>query len=197
MDVPRKARRADAERNREAIVEAGLRLLAAEPRASMADIATAAGVTRVTMYGHFASRADLVREIFTRAMADARALLTEIDLTGPAIEALERLVRASWRIVGPGRNLLVAARTELGDDGVRAHHADSADRLGELVRRGRSDGVIRTDVPTRWLIACWQNVLHGAADELRAGRLSERTADRIVWATIHSIFTPPPRGDLS
>lgn len=184
-------KRADAERNREAIVGAAIRLLAADPRASMADIAAAAGVSRVTMYGHFSSRKELVGAVFGRVMEESRRTLESVDLTGDEMSALERLVLASWRIVGPGRMLLAAAREELGAEGVRAYHEDAAKRLESLVRRGRSSGVFRTDVPTAWLVTCYQGTLHTAADELRSGRLAERSADRIVLATIRSLLAPP------
>ncbi|EWT00234.1 TetR family transcriptional regulator [Intrasporangium oryzae NRRL B-24470] len=186
-----RARRADAERNREAIVEAGIRLLAGDSRASMAEIAAAAGVSRVTMYGHFASRKDLVGAVFSRVMDESRTTLEGVDLSGDEMAALERLVLASWRIVGPGRVLLAAAREELGADGVRDRHEDAARRLETLVRRGRASGAFRTDVPTAWLVTCYQATLHTAADELLAGRLAERSADRIVLATIRSLFAAP------
>jgi AcrR family transcriptional regulator len=48
--------RADARRNIERILEAAEACLARNPNASMSDIAAQAGLGRVTIYGHFASR---------------------------------------------------------------------------------------------------------------------------------------------
>ncbi|PZG15983.1 TetR/AcrR family transcriptional regulator [Nonomuraea aridisoli] len=53
---PASVRRADAERNIAAILDAATRLISADPTVSVADIAKAAGVGRVTLYGHFPSR---------------------------------------------------------------------------------------------------------------------------------------------
>ena len=58
--APGRERRADARRNIAAILDAALLCLARDPDASIADIAQAAGVGRVTLYGHFKSRADLI-----------------------------------------------------------------------------------------------------------------------------------------
>ena len=53
---PRRPKRSDALRNIEAILEAATTCLARDPDASVNSIAQAAGVGRVTLYGHFESR---------------------------------------------------------------------------------------------------------------------------------------------
>ena len=55
-------------RNIESILEAAAVALAEDPDASMADIAAAARVGRVTLYGHFASRRELVEATVARAL---------------------------------------------------------------------------------------------------------------------------------
>ena len=50
-------RRADAQRNVQRILDAAVACLAERPNATMADIAKVAGLGRVTLYGHFSSRA--------------------------------------------------------------------------------------------------------------------------------------------
>lgn len=190
MSDTQRPRRADAERNREAILHAASRCLGANPRASMAEIASEAGVGRVTMYGHFSSRGEVIEAAFVRAMDRADSTLSGLDLEGDPFAALERLVVASWRIVGESRLVLQAAEEELGPDVVRQHHAEPLDRVRRLVRRGRRSGVFRKDLPEDWLIACYYAVLHGAAEESRSGRLADTQADRVVMRTINSLFRP-------
>ena len=48
-----RAQRADARRNIAAILDAATDCLARDPEMSIADIAAAAGVGRITLYGHF------------------------------------------------------------------------------------------------------------------------------------------------
>lgn len=184
------ARRADAERNREAILDAAVRCLSDDPRASMSEIARAAGVGRVTMYGHFASRSELVEAVFSRTMSRAETALKDVDTGGAPLEALDRLVTASWRHVGDSRSILQAAEEELGVERVRQLHHDPLARVRRLVRRGRTSGAFRDDLPADWLVTCFFTVLHAAAEQVRSGRLSERAADRVVRATVGSLFRP-------
>jgi serine phosphatase RsbU (regulator of sigma subunit) len=60
------AARADATRNRKRILDAAGKLLAQSPDASLGEIATAAGVSRSTIYRHFTDRAGLVEEVQER-----------------------------------------------------------------------------------------------------------------------------------
>jgi TetR/AcrR family transcriptional repressor of mexCD-oprJ operon len=185
--------RADARRNVAAILDAALACLARDPDASVGDIATAAGVGRVTLYGHFPTRADLIDAVFARTVADADEALKAVDLTGDPRAALARLVASSWQIVNRHRALLRAAQRTVGQDRIRAHHEAPLRRVEALIRRGRREGAFRTDQPTSWLVATFFNVLHGAADEISAGRLDERAADRSIVATLLAAFTAPGR----
>lgn len=60
--------RADAENNRERILEAAQQLLAQSPDSTLSDVAAAAGVSRSTLYRHFSSRDELVEACRDRPM---------------------------------------------------------------------------------------------------------------------------------
>jgi AcrR family transcriptional regulator len=53
----------------------------------MGDIASAAGVVRRTVYGHFPSRLDLVRTLTERAVTEMTALLTEANAANAEADA--------------------------------------------------------------------------------------------------------------
>jgi AcrR family transcriptional regulator len=60
-------RRRDAEVHRGALLDAGLAALVADPDAGLDAVAAAAGLSRRTVYGHFASRDALVAALADRA----------------------------------------------------------------------------------------------------------------------------------
>jgi TetR/AcrR family transcriptional regulator, mexCD-oprJ operon repressor len=195
-------RRADARRNIAAILDAATACLIRDPQVSTSAIARAAGVGRVTLYGHFPSRAELVDAVFARVIREADVAFDGLDLSGDARAALARLVASSWRIVAAHRSVLVAAEQELPAERIRSLHDRPMERVRALVERGRRDGVFRRDLPVAWLVAIFYTVLHGAADEIEAGRLVVDEAAGAIIATLLAAYTPPgavvpARSDLS
>ncbi len=183
--------RADAQRNREAILDAALSCLTVSPRASMAEIAQAAGVGRVTLYGHFSSRTELIEAAAARTMERAETQLTPLDLTGDPRQALALLIGASWRLVDDSRGIIAAAEGELGADRIRDHHDQTLLRVRRLIERGQAIGQFRRDLPVDWLTACYFSIMHGAGAELRSGRLTEAQVAEILPATILGLLSRP------
>jgi AcrR family transcriptional regulator len=187
----RRAPRADAQRNIEAILDAAFRCLSDNPQVSIGEIADAAGVGRVTLYGHFPNRATLVDAVFTRGLDHADRELDSVDTGGEPRAALARLVASSWQIIEQHQNLLVAAERELPAERIRAAHDAPMRRVLALIRRGRRGGQFRTDVPESWLVATFQSTLHAAAAEIHAGRMTDRNATRVITATLLASYTAP------
>lgn len=176
--------RADARRSVAAILDAGERCLTRDPDASTTQIARTAGVGRVTLYGHFSSRTQLIEAIFAKVMERTEDTLGQVDLDGDPVDALRRLVAASWRVVHRFRAILAAAERELPPAAIREHHERHVARLTELIDRGQRDGAFRQDVPAEWLVAASMALMHTGAEEVRAGRLDDDIADATVVQTV-------------
>ena len=89
------------------------------------------------------------------------------------------------------RNLLIAAQDALSPTRIRELHARPGARAAELIERGQEAGVFRSDLPVTWLVGVLHNVIHGAADEINAGRLTASEAPGTISATILAAYTPP------
>ncbi|MGW2149489.1 TetR/AcrR family transcriptional regulator [Nonomuraea bangladeshensis] len=189
---PVPARRADAERNIAAILEAATRLLSADPAASVADIAKAAGVGRVTLYGHFPSREALVDAVLEHAVGLADAVLDDPTLDErPAPEAMAALLRSSWEVLDRHRRLFVAADRIMATERIREHHERPLRRVERLIERGRREGDFRTDLPLPWLVTTFFSIIHSAAQERESGRLPAEDVERVLVTTMLSLLTSP------
>ncbi|MEV0321627.1 TetR/AcrR family transcriptional regulator [Streptomyces sp. NPDC050658] len=180
--------RADARRNRATIVDAAVKCLSQDPDTSVGEIARVAGVGRVTLYGHYPTRADLVDAACVHAMEQGEAVLAEVDLDGGPEQALTRLIASTWMLVERSRSLLAAAQKALPPDRIQTLHAEPMRRVLHLLERGQGEGVFRTDLPASWLVSVMHNVMHGAAQEVNAGRLRPDDAAGFIAATLIGAF---------
>jgi len=148
MTTPAPARkpRRDALENRAGILSAAIETLASDPHASLDAIARAAGVSRRTLYGHFADRDALVRELIANGAQRFNDIALRID-DADAPLALARLTALLWHEAAA---VQVAAAIALDE----AHVAATAEALAPLrgqvlaiVRRGQADATLRADMP--------------------------------------------------
>ncbi|GLZ81448.1 TetR family transcriptional regulator [Actinorhabdospora filicis] len=182
-------RRADARRNIERILAAALELYGSRPGVSMSDVAKAAGVGRVTLYAHFPSRADLGAAVAERAVAETVAALSGLGLDAlPADEAVAAMLRGQWRIFERNEYLRGNIVADVEPERLRAGHDPLMEYLTALLARGRAEGVFRGDLPTGWLITAFYHLVHAAADEQRAGRLTPAEAVEALVATVLSVL---------
>lgn len=183
-------RRAIADRNVQAILDAAEELLRTQAPVTIAAVAAQAGVSRVTVYSHFATGEALLEAVVERAVGHATAALAAADpQTGPALDALARLVAIGWRELGRNAAMAEAAAARLSPDAMARSHQAAGQQIAELVARGRRDGSFRTDVPESWLVTCCLALFHSCGDEVRAGRLDPGDAERVLTTTITGLFT--------
>ena len=190
----RRPQRADARRNVTAILDAATDCLARDPEMSIAGIAAAAGVGRITLYGHFSTRAELVDAVLARTIKHADAILDATDTGGDPADALARLVAASWQLVHQFSNIMLAAHRELPAERIRGAHDPILRRVQSLIERGQQAGTFRRDLPRQWLITTTFSLMHAAAQDAAAGRIKPGDAPGLITATLQGAFTPP--GDV-
>jgi TetR/AcrR family transcriptional regulator, mexCD-oprJ operon repressor len=185
-------RRAVAERNVEAILDAAEGLLARNDQLSMSAVAADAGVSRQTLYFHFPDRERLLGAVVDRAVRRWVAATERVELhQGPAAEALARLVDVGWQEISRSSHVARAVSAQLDPNAVRAAHGAGVEMVRRLIRRGRRDGSFRTDVPAEWLVSAFFGLIHTARDDVDAGRLSPRAARRALLHTIPDLFRGP------
>jgi TetR/AcrR family transcriptional regulator, mexCD-oprJ operon repressor len=184
-------RRATAERNVEAILDAAERLLERGSQPTIVAVANEAGVSRVTVYAHFDTREALLEAVVERTVQRTTAALDEVEPErGPPHEALGRVVEVGWRDLHRNNAIAQAAGELLTPEALRRSHQPAHRRLRKLVDRGRRSGDFRTDVPAEWLITAFHALIHAAGDEVRAGRMRAGPGLKALRATLNDVFRP-------
>jgi AcrR family transcriptional regulator len=165
--------RADARRNRQAVVAAAKRLFADRGLdAQMPDVAKAAEVGVGTVYRHFPTKDDLiaalVAERFERLAEHARECLEMPDAWG----AVAGFIRFSAQIQADDRGLceVMGSRPEMMDAAARG--AGLPELCKQLVKRAQRSGELRADLA--WedipMIACSLGRITQAAGGPATGR---------------------------
>lgn len=176
--------RADARRNIATILDAATDCLARDPDVSVHDVARAAGVGRVTLYGHFESRSRLIEAVVDRAIRHTDEVLTGVDLSGDAAGAMHRLMVATWDLTFRYGALVVAAQRTLPAQRFTDLHEAPAVRVRQLLERGRAEGSFRSDVPAAWQSVTIQSILHGGTEAAYRGEITAEEGRRLVPDTI-------------
>jgi len=178
--------RADAERNRERVLEHATRLLAEDPAAGVGAIAHAAGVGRATLYRHYPTREDLLAAIDQRAFEETEAAFAASRLAeGTATDALARLVGAVLEIGDRYRFLL--AEDPVKRD--RRRDERFAAPLFALLERGQAAGEFNRSMDPRWMLAVLGAVIVAAVREIAEGRLDREAAPAVVTDTLRNGFS--------
>jgi AcrR family transcriptional regulator len=179
-----KRRRADAERSIASILDAALEALASDPDASMAEIARRAGVVRATIYVHFPTRDSLLDAVMERAVTDvAEATRAAEPHRGEPVEALERVLRATWRELARFHALLAINTARLSAEELHRRHLPVLDQLEPLIERGQREGVFRGDLPVAWHLAVIRAIVHTASAAIQGGRIPESEAEAAMLST--------------
>jgi TetR/AcrR family transcriptional regulator, mexCD-oprJ operon repressor len=130
-----------------AILDAAASVLARPggERASMHDVALAAGLARATVYRYFPNRQALLDELARGAVREAGDRLADARLDEVSVE--ESLARAVRALAAVGDRLVIVERERVRPEPAEFEHA-VVEPLSRLFERGRAAGEIRTDVPT-------------------------------------------------
>jgi AcrR family transcriptional regulator len=136
---------------RKRILDVALEVLGQNPDASMGDIASAAGVVRRTVYGHFPSRTDLVRTLAQRAVDEVAAVLDEVNASDGAAETVwVDFIARLWPLAHRYRVLLALRRGEYGGE-IHALLGPVDETLADLVQKGQDSEVFGRHLPAHIL----------------------------------------------
>jgi len=140
------------------------------PRASLQELAKAAGISKATLYRFCRTRDELIERLLTHSMGVFSKAIDAAELDqGHPIDALRRLTGMYLEHRELTAFLIYYWRDATKDPAV-AEQWDVA--LDAFFLRGQREGAFRVDIPAAALTEVWGSVVIGIADAERRGRVA-------------------------
>lgn len=171
--------RADALRNRAALLDAAADVLAVAPQASLSEVATRAGLGRATLYRHFDSREALRVAIREEALSRAAAALAGEDLTSCGTREALRRAAAVLVPLGMRFRILLTEGSDT-DPGFLAARNEALEPLWEVLARGVESGELSATTSIAWLGMVLAGLLMSAVRAAGAGLIDPTEAGALV-----------------
>jgi AcrR family transcriptional regulator len=168
--APERAKRGDARRNREAVIEAAIELLAKEPDASMKEIADASELGRTTVYRHFSTRDDLFREMLGQALTHTWGVAEGIFAKDERVEPTLRELSGQLVEIGARYRFLLGYR---GAPALQDSRTSTENPIKAYFEGAQARGEIRSEVPLHWVMSSFQALSLVAMQDLAAGMQSQ------------------------
>jgi AcrR family transcriptional regulator len=173
------------------LLDAALSALNRRPTATMAEIATAIGVSRATLHRHFESRESLITEMAERSLdrweqTQVDAALETAAASGDAQEiatALRRMVHAYVQDADDF-GFLLTDEFALTVPHLEARSHALVDREVAFYTAAQAAGVLRADLPPRWIADAVFGALVAARSAIRWGDVARRDLEALVETTI-------------
>lgn len=179
--------RADAQANRQAVIDSAIDILTRNEDASMQEIADHSGVGRTTVYRHFPSRENLLETLMGEVMTRSTAEIEKITATGMDPASTMRAVARRNVELGVRFRFLydhqevtkpvIQARTRDGDTAMSGY-LESAQRRGEII-----DGLT-----VAWITATLMSLSMAMVAEVLAGRIEREEAGEILGETLVAVI---------
>lgn len=174
------------------LLDVAVQVLVAEPGASLAEVAEAAGIGRTTLHKHYATRADLVRAVGHRALDRCEQVVAAAEETDTDDGGLRALAEA---MVPVGPHLAFLWRNPVLDhaEDIATRWRAVEQRILAVLNRTRGGGVLRADVPDFWLLQAFYSLTYVAAESVHSGHLAPRDAPgRVVDTLLRGLGAPQP-----
>jgi AcrR family transcriptional regulator len=181
MTTPNEQLSGSQARTRAAILAATASVLAANPLATLSDIANAAGVGRTTLHRYFADRERLIHE----ATLDAIRVLDETVAQaatdqGPAIDAMHRLINAKVSI---GDRVLFLFGDAIGRRNITGPVGPNREPVIALIKRGQDEGAFDPELSATWIERALYALVRQGCEDANNGEMLRHTVAPTVIRT--------------
>jgi AcrR family transcriptional regulator len=178
-------------RGRPSVLDVAAEVLVADPAASLAEVAAAAGIGRTTLHKHYATREDLLCAVGHRAID-----LWEqaVDAAGGAGDRDGGLRALAGALIAIGPQLAFLWRTPVFDHikNLDNRWIAAEQRCVTVLTRAQDHGLLAAGLPDWWLMQTFYAVIYTAAESVQAGKLAPLDAPDLALHTfLHGVGAAP------
>jgi AcrR family transcriptional regulator len=172
------------ERGHDSLLDTAVATLAANPGASLQEIAEAAGISRATLHRRFAGRDELLLAISEWAIGQLEGINEAVELSGlrgrAAIEALlERTI-----LLAPKIGFLISEHSLESNEEFMGRVDTAQEHWHRMIEDGQRLGEIRVDLPARWIADAIEGLMMAVFHGVRRGFTAPNDALRLVRITL-------------
>jgi len=166
----------------ERILDTAAEVLSQRPDATLQSIATAAGISRTTIFHRYPTRDDLLEALGRDALERIGEVMARVPQDEPGdVAAVMSEVTSGLMPLGP-RTTFLRVVPGLAND-LDAYWQQAATPLGVYIHRIQALGLLRDDHPARWLVASYIGLLFAAWDEIAEEEIGANQAAPLVVQT--------------
>lgn len=158
-------------------------VLLAQPGASLAEVAEAAGISRTTLHKHYATRDDLVRAVGLRATEIYEQAVDRVA-GEPGTEAGLRQLLAAMIESGPQLTFLWRNPVLDEDHELTERYLHAEKRCLAVLNRARSQGLLAASTPDWWMLQTVYSLVYTAAESVQFGKLAPLDAPDLALSTL-------------
>jgi len=178
---------------RPSLLDVAAEVLVADPAASLAEVAAAAGIGRTTLHKQYATRDDLLCAVGHRAIDLWEQAISQVTGTDDADGGLRATVAAMIPI-GPQLAFLwrAPAFDHITEPDERWKAAEA--RSLAVLKRAQDHGVLSTSVPDWSLLQTFYSIIYVAAESVGHGKLAPLDAPGLALGTfLNGVGAPAPK----
>ena len=168
------------------ILNAAFEVLAQDFSAPLEKIADAAGVTRATLHRYYNNREALMEATGLELFRLTEEIVDEATTSHDEPRQQLKAVIMKSAAMGDRFHFLMHAMEHDDHEQHYPKFQEVEERIANLIEAVRQDGLIRSDIPTAWIIHVYYGIMSASWSALSEGNVAPKQVPDLAWQSFTS-----------
>ncbi|MCF6299975.1 MAG: TetR/AcrR family transcriptional regulator [Proteobacteria bacterium] len=169
--------------NHKIIIEAAFLLLNSNPRATLAEIATSAGISRATLHRHFSGREDLIKAMAVQSINETDKAAEQASKNSQSYsDALEKIFTAMIPL--GSRHWFLAQQAIADIPEIKQRLIRQQNEMADAIYAAIQENLFDHQYPIEWIVQCYDHMIHAAWEMIRGQHATVKQATDLAWQTL-------------